>query len=265
MFMTGEGCAGRCDDMPPAALWRDNIMNAKRNGTFGQIRAVAVALLLLGLAACASPFKADVSRFQYQLPPPAGQSFVVVPSNPDLKGSIEFGYYAQLVEQQLINQGYARAATPEQATMLVTFDYGVDTGRERVRSWGGSSWGAWGPGWGPGWGGAGWRRGGWGWGGGWGYGWYDPWFDGGVESYTVFTSGINMTIDRKADSQRLFEGRAQAVSTSNQLQHLVPNLVEAMFTGFPGNSGETVRISIAPENKKTVSTAAPQNAPAASY
>ena len=24
-------------------------------------------------------------------------------------------------------------------------------------------------------------------------------------------------------------------------------LVEAMFTGFPGNSGETVRISIAPE------------------
>jgi len=38
-----------------------------------------------------------------------------------------------------------------------------------------------------------------------------------------------------------------AVSTSNKLQYLVPNLVEAMFTGFPGNSGETVRISIAPE------------------
>jgi len=30
----------------------------------------------------------------------------------------------------------------------------------------------------------------------------------------------------------------------------VPNLVEAMFTGFPGNSGETVRISIAPEKKR---------------
>jgi hypothetical protein len=27
----------------------------------------------------------------------------------------------------------------------------------------------------------------------------------------------------------------------------VPNLAEAMFTGFPGNSGETVRISVAPE------------------
>ena len=32
---------------------------------------------------------------------------------------------------------------------------------------------------------------------------------------------------------------------------LVPNLVEAMFTDFPGHNGETVRISIAPE-KTTV-------------
>jgi hypothetical protein len=29
----------------------------------------------------------------------------------------------------------------------------------------------------------------------------------------------------------------------------VPNLVEAMFTDFPGNSGDTVRISIAPEKQ----------------
>ena len=47
-----------------------------------------------------------------------------------------------------------------------------------------------------------------------------------------------------------FEGKAEAVSTSNHLQYLVPNLVEAMFTGFPGNSGETVRISVAPEKKR---------------
>ena len=53
------------------------------------------------------------------------------------------------------------------------------------------------------------------------------------------------------DGERLFEGKAEALSTSNRLQYLVPNLVEAMFTDFPGNSGETVRISIAPE-KKTV-------------
>jgi hypothetical protein len=60
-----------------------------------------------------------------------------------------------------------------------------------------------------------------------------------------------MKIDRRVDGQRLFEGRAEAISRSNRLQYLVPNLVDAMFTDFPGNSGETVRISIAPE-KTTV-------------
>ena len=59
-----------------------------------------------------------------------------------------------------------------------------------------------------------------------------------------------MKIDRAADGQRLFEGKAEAVSRSNDLPYLVPNLVEAMFTGFPGNSGETVRISVAPEDRK---------------
>ena len=54
--------------------------------------------------------------------------------------------------------------------------------------------------------------------------------------------------DQQSDS---LIAKAQALSTSNRLPHLVPNLVEAMFTDFPGNSGETVRISIAPE-KKTV-------------
>jgi hypothetical protein len=30
----------------------------------------------------------------------------------------------------------------------------------------------------------------------------------------------------------------------------VPNLIEAMFTGFPGNSGETVKITVAPPPKR---------------
>jgi len=30
----------------------------------------------------------------------------------------------------------------------------------------------------------------------------------------------------------------------------VPNLVQAMFTGFPGNSGETVRITVPPPQRR---------------
>lgn len=204
------------------------------------LRAFAVSILLLGLAACASNFRADVSRFQSQLPAPQGQSFAVVADDPALAGGLEFSQYAALVEQRMEELGY-RKASPENATMLVRFDYGVDNGRERIRSTGytrdpfWSPWYGYSPYYSRG------RA--------WGYGWYDPFFDNDVESYTVYTSGIDMKIDRVSDGQRLFEGKAQAASTSNKLQYLVPNLVEAMFTDFPGNSGETVRITVAPEKK----------------
>ena len=91
----------------------------------------------------------------------------------------------------------------------------------------------------------------------WGYGWQDPFFFGSgygdVDVVTIYTSELDLKIDSKADGRRLFEGKAQAASRSDRLGYLVPNLVEAVFTDFPGRSGETLRISIAPEDgKKTV-------------
>lgn len=220
------------------------------------LKLVLVSLALAGLAACASPFRADVSRFESQLPAPAGQTFAVVADDPALNGGIEFRHYAQLVSNHLAELGYTPATNSADAQLLVRFDYGVDNGRERVRSTGVgyrdpfySSWYGYRPvvyrtpagprvAYVP------YRP--------WGWGWDDSFFGGGrdVYSYTVYTSGISLKIDRASDGQRLFEGEAQAVSTSNRLQYLVPNLVEAMFTGFPGNSGETVRISVAPEKQQ---------------
>jgi len=177
--------------------------------------------------------------------------------DPALAGGLEFSQYAGDVAQHMKELGYAEAASPEDATLLVRFDYGVDDGRERVVS-SPFSYGYRDPFY------RGWydyqpiffrdrdgnpvvtyvpvRR--------WNYGFYDPWFGGpDIDSYTVYTSGISLKIDRASDGKRLFEGKAQAVSTSNRLQYLVPNLVEAMFTGFPGDNGKTVRISIAPEDQ----------------
>lgn len=211
------------------------------------VKMALVPIALAALAACAQPFNAKVSRFQSQLPAPQGQTFAVVADDAALAGGLEFSQYARLVEGQMVKLGYT-PASPEQANLLVRFDYGVDKGREKVTR---SSFGR-DPFWGPWYGGYGYRnfyspfyrpgRA-------WGYGWYDPFFDDGYESYTVYTSGISLKIDRKGDGQRLFEGKAEAASVSNRLPYLVPNLVEAMFTGFPGNSGETVRISVAPEKK----------------
>lgn len=211
------------------------------------LKLASVPLVLASLAACATPFKADVSRFQSQLPAPTGETFAVVADDPALAGGLEFSQYADMVEAQMARLGYAQAS-PEDASLLVRFDYGVDNGRERIRSTGFGRDPFWDP-----WYGYGFRsryhRMGYS---PWGYGWYDPFFGGPeVTSYTVYTSGIDMKIDRKG-GERLFEGKAQAVSTSNKLQYLVPNLVDAMFTDFPGNSGETLRITIKPEEENKV-------------
>jgi len=206
--------------------------------------------LLAGVSACATPFKADVSRFATSLPAPQGQTFAVVAEDPTLAGGLEFALYADVVAKEMQELGYARAASPEAANLLVRFDYGVDNGRERVRTdFNGAGFGGFGP------------FGGFG---GFGrfnrnfaFGFHDPFLFGGgfggpeVRSFTIYTSGVDVKIDRTADGQRLFEGKAEAVSRSNRLQGLVPNLVDALFTDFPGASGETVRITIK-DDEKTV-------------
>lgn len=211
---------------------------------FNWLRLALAGMMLTALAACATNFDANVTRFQSQLPPP-GQTFAVVADDPGLQGGIEFGQYSRLVAAQLLRIGYVEAPSPDTASMIVRFAYRVDNGHSYTSSsafYGDPFWGPW-RGYGFGYRG----RGGFYGGGAWGYGWNSPWFDGGIDSYTVYTSEISLKIDDHGTGRRLFEGKAQAASTSNHLPYLVPNLVEAMFTRFPGASGETVHITVAPE------------------
>lgn len=228
---------------------------------------IAAPLLLVGLSACATPFNAKVQRFAGALPAPSGQTYAIVAEDPRDSGGLEFSQYADAVAAQMNRIGYVRT-DPANAAMIVRFGYGVDRGRDKVRStgfggdpffspWYGNrlGYGGFGGGYGRGYYGRSsfyspyYRRGLW------GYGWQDPFFFGSgygdIDVVTVYTSEVDLTIERKADGTRLFEGKAEAASRSNRLGYLVPNLVEAMFTDFPGNSGETLRISIAPE-KRTV-------------
>lgn len=204
-------------------------------------RAALLGATALSIAACAPSFKADVSRFATTLPAPQGQTFAVVAEDPALAGGLEFALYADLVADELAQLGYVETANPENANLLVQFDYGVDTGRERVRSTGLYNDPFFGP-WG--------RFSRFGYHRAYAFGFYDPWLAGPeVRSYTVYTSEVEMKIDDTTTGERLFEGEAQAVSRSNRLQALVPNLVDALFTDFPGNSGETLRITIREDGK----------------
>ena len=212
---------------------------------FGRIAALALAATVVtGLSGCAESFDANVSRFSHELPAPAGQTFAVVAEDPRDNGGLEFGQYAGLVAEQLHKAGYV-AGDPATSDLVVEFDYGVDKGRDKISMFGPD------PYWGPwrGYGRGGFYGGGFYHGRGWGYGLYNPWFND-VDVTTVYTSMVDVRIKRRSDGQRVFEGKAQAVSPSNRLSYVVPNLVEALFSGFPGHSGETARISIPPEKKK---------------
>ena len=205
------------------------------------IAAAPVALAALG--GCAQSFDARVNRFSMLPPVSQGETFTIQPVDPKLEGSIEFRSYAGLVAQELQRFGYRPAADARSANLVVSLDYFVDNGREKVTTTPGFSGWGWGGYWGHpyrGW--RGWGRGGWG-----RWGFYDPfWSDYGneVRSYTVYDSQLRMEITRANGGERVFEGTARATSRSDDLPWLVPNLVQAMFSGFPGNSGQTVRISI---------------------
>ncbi|WP_294394219.1 DUF4136 domain-containing protein [uncultured Sphingomonas sp.] len=219
---------------------------------------VAAPAALLLVSACASSFRADVSRFQ-MMPPPQGQSFTVEAADPRLQGGIEFANYANLVSARLAEQGYRPAEPGQKPTLVVSVDYGVDGGHEKVVSTPGV--GGFGGGFGP-YGGGGFYGRPWGYGGfgrpfygrGFYYGWADPfWYQPfgypDVRSYTYYVSQLRVKIARAADNQILFEGKARARSTTDSLPYLVPNLVEAMFTGFPGRSGEDMLITVPPPPK----------------
>ena len=220
--------------------------------------ALALGVSAAALSGCATGFPAQVSRYQ-AMPAPQGQSFVVVPMDARDIGGLEFSRYAGMVAQAMQAQGYVPAASIAQATMVVRIGYGVDQGRVHYDrdpfAYGGafgygdpfyrgyrggfygrpyySRWGRYGarsPFY---------------------YGWDRPFgspfgYGSGISSYTVYQSHLDMDIRRKSDNAALFEGRARARSHNDNLATLVPNLVEAMFTGFPGRSGETVRITVAP-------------------
>jgi hypothetical protein len=214
--------------------------------------AATIAGLAL-LAGCAPTFEARVARFNV-LPPPAGQSFTIAPRGPTEQNSLEFESYAALVRANLKGVGFTEAATPAEATMTVMFDYQLGQPREIIQSTPGSAWaGGWaGPGWGRGWNP---YWGGWGaWGGGWGGGWaVAPQ----IQTITQFPAQVAMKIERRPDKASVFEGRAETVSTSSNMTQLVPNLIHALFAGFPGVSGQSVRVRFDPQNPATTTRITP--------
>ena len=216
--------------------------------------AVLTGLGAIALSGCATGLPTQVTRYQ-ALPAPAGQTFYIVPESG--APTLEFGQFASIAARQLQEEGYRPAGAPQTADLLVRLSYGVDEGQRvyvrdpfaRSRFYDPFYGGFYGRPY--------WSRFGY-----YGarspfyYGWDDPFwysspyagygrgFGGRIDAYTLYKSRLDMTIARKTDSQPLFEGHVKARSQTDELGVLVPNLIEAMFTNFPGRSGETVKITV---------------------
>ena len=202
---------------------------------------IGLGVAAVGLSACAEQINTTVSRYQ-AMPAPQGQTFYVVPGGGMANnGGLEFQRYAGIIAQQLQAHGFAPASNPRNANMIVQFGYGIDRGQVRYTSYPGY--------YGPGFYGRGlgfYRpRFGWGFGGSYLWGWDDPfWYGDGIDSYVEYHSQIDVHIRQAGTNAPLFDGRAQARSQTNRLDVVIPSLLDAMFTGFPGRSGETIKITI---------------------
>lgn len=206
------------------------------------IVALGIGAAAVGLSACAEQISTTVSRYQ-AMPAPQGQTFFVVPAGGMANnGGLEFQHYAGMVAQQLQARGFQPASSAQNANMIVQFGYGVDHGQTRIveEPFYGSRLGYGGFGWG-----SPFYHSRFGWGGGFAWGWDDPfWYGGGIDSYVEYHSQIDLHIRASGTNAPLFDGRAQARSETNRLDVVVPSLVEAMFSGFPGRSGEVIKITI---------------------
>lgn len=188
------------------------------------LKYMSILVMTLFVAGCASKFKSDVARF-HELPRPSGELFVVIPKDEAREGSLEFAQYANMVANRLSAYGYQRTRDRADAELVVRLDYDVDDGNTQVRSYPGT------------------------------YGfypyryhhWYWPYYpDFGrneIRSYVVYARRLSMDISRPS-GEVLFEGRVESQGRDNRLPEVMPYLVEAMFEGFPGQSGVTQRVII---------------------
>ena len=187
--------------------------------------------LLFGLAGCGPTLvRADVTRFTTLPPGGSGESFAMAP-DAEQKGSLEFQHYAGLVAGQLIQRGWRPAPGGANADMVVILHWGGGS-PGTVVSEVPADWGAWG---GPG-----------------------PWYGGGipgpypdwdVATETVWPKWLTVEIDdgtawRAKDRRPVFESRATTSTHSQAIAPVMPYLIQAVFTNFPGGNGQTVRVNV---------------------
>ena len=191
-----------------------------------RFKILAPLLLLSGCAVPVGPV--EVSRFHVEDVSPLGHGTIAVVPGPGMDGaSLELQSYQIAVERQLSSLGYS-AAPPDSADQIAAIRLVRTTLDESAtRSPVGVSLGASGSNYGTGA----------------GVGITIPIRTG---SSQRTATDLIAVIRERAGGKALWEGRASFTVSSTsplaQTQLAAPKLAQALFSGFPGHSGETVRV-----------------------
>ncbi len=182
------------------------------------------ALAALALAACASgPSGVEVTRFHLSQPL-SGQTISVVPPDGVDAGNLEYQAQASAVAAELARAGFQPAAPGQAAALRATLRLDSSSREEERRSpfsvgIGGMTGGR------------------------------NVGLGGGVNfpvganrTRTVTMATLFLQIRRASDGAVQWEGRASETLQGRNVTAAAPRLARALLTGFPGPSGQTVRV-----------------------
>jgi hypothetical protein len=99
-------------------------------------RLLVIASCSLWLLSCASPQLESTIEIHHRLTAADfGKRIVVLPSQKERSGTLEFAEYAKLVEDGLRKEGFQVVPSGEPAELVAFFGYGIDQGRDELYSY----------------------------------------------------------------------------------------------------------------------------------
>jgi len=210
------------------------VMLFRRAATAGALG--IVGLLTTGCAGVPS-VPGEVTRFHRW--ENAEPRTVAVRADPQRAGSLEHASYEAYLRERLAALGFSAAPLPEARYQVSLAVSATPEPRRMVDMWTPvfpgplPRWGGWGSGSYP-------------------YSRFDPWWGMPpapiVTDLTVWRHDVRVDLwDMRvgpAGGSKVFEATASAVTQSEALPRLVPALVDALLSGFPGPSGVTLRVEV---------------------
>ena len=180
------------------------------------------------MTSCASKLSNDVVRF-HEGDLPKGETIAVQALDAEKSNSLEFEHYAKMIREHLEKIGYKPIDNADNAELIAAVDYTISPGRTETRREPGA------------------------------YAYYhfhhgyyyDPFYFGyrnywpvDTITYTVFDRTLKMNIERVDNGKVLFEGRVRSTGKDSEIVEIMPYMITAMFSNFPGESGITKVVTI---------------------